>query len=221
VNKFSNIQLLTGAILLFTCLRVNAIPSITGEMGMIGNFIAVDSNWLSTSAAAATGVDFNPNLFAIINPTGSFTGLSGIGNIKDFQFDPQLGINDGLNGITAVGSIAEFWTIGGFSFELTSVSRGLTNDPDTFLILQGTGIISASGYLDTPGLWEFSGNTTNSQGSGTFSWSAGSASIPEPGMLALLGIGLIGFAGHKNRTITRADAKKCEQKLEEKGADHE
>ena len=101
--------------------------------------------------------------------------------------------------MTAVSSIVDFWAIDGFSFELTSITKGFTNNPDTFLILEGEGIMSGNGFSDTPGKWLFTGNTNNN---GTFSWSAGSStSVPEPGMLALLGVGLAGFAA--SRKITR------------------
>jgi hypothetical protein len=174
-------------------MHVSAVP-ITGEIGMPGSFIPVDSSWSATGTASATGIDFDPDTFIVLSATGDFTGTAfTIGKITDFQFDPGLGINDGSDGITALGSIAGFWSVGGFSFELTSVTKGATSDPDSFLILEGTGVISstAAHLDDTMGSWIFSGNTS---GGGSFSWSAGSAaSVPEPGLLALLGIGLIGF----------------------------
>lgn len=195
MRTIQNIQVLCGALLFSVAMEIVAGP-ITGEIGMGGNFVAVDSSWNATGTATATGIDFDPNLFIVNSKTGSFTSVaSAIGSISDFQFDPALGINDGFDGVTAVSSIVDFWTIDSFSFELTSVTKGFTFDPDAFLILEGTGIISAAGFDDTMGTWLFTGNTTSG---GTFSWSAGSSAlVPEPGMLALLGIGLAGFAGRK------------------------
>ncbi len=196
MRAIQKIQALCGVLLLSVAMGAGAVP-ITGELGMGGNFLAVDSRWNTTGTAAATGIDFDPNLFIVNSATGDFAGVSSIGSITDFQFDPGMGINDGFGGITSVSSITSFWAIDGFSFELTSITKGFTNDPDTFLVLDGTGIISAAGFDDTAGTWSFTGDTTNS---GTFSWSAGSAavaSVPEPGILALLGMGLIGFAGRK------------------------
>lgn len=186
INK---IQTFCGIVLLGAASAVSAIP-ITGEIGMGGNFKAVDSNWNATSTDLATGIDFDPNLFIVNSATGSFSSVGAIGNIKDFQFDPSLGLNDGFGGVTAVSSITDFWSIDGFSFELTSVVK-LASSTATFLDLEGTGIISGNNFDATMGSWSFTGENDGS----TFTWSAGSTqTVPEPAILALMGIGLMGFA---------------------------
>ncbi len=186
-------QGILGAILLSFVLEAAALP-ILGEIGFGGNFIPVDSSWSASGTASATGIDFNPNLLIVTTTTGDFIGTAGLGTIADFQFDPSLGINDGFGGVTSVTSIPDFWTAGGFSFELTTIAKGLTNSPDEFLVLEGTGTITAAGFDPTDGIWMFTGDTTNS---GIFSWSAGSAAVtvPEPATLALLGMGLLIGAG--------------------------
>jgi hypothetical protein len=194
VNKMRKFKALLWALSLGTSLQVLAIPtlSITGELGMIGAFKPVDSSGTETSISTATGIDFNPNQFKVASVTGSFSSIAigTIGDIKDVQFD------------LFSGPIDDFWTIGDFGFELTSISKGFTSDPENKLVLEGVGVISAAGYLDTQGTWTFTGQTTSV--GGVFTWSAGTAAeVSEPGILALLGIGLIGLAVRK-KTIIRS-----------------
>ena len=101
LKTIKKIQVLSGVVLFSAAMGVSAIP-ITGEIGMGGNFIAVDSSWNSTSIGLASGIDFDPNLFIVNNATGSFSGVSPVGTIKDFQFD------------SAFSSITDFWAVDGF-----------------------------------------------------------------------------------------------------------
>jgi len=180
VNKFK--QIITGAALLVLAFNVMALPSVTGTMEMTGAFHALDASGARTSdASTAVAIDFDffgYNKFRVTAADGDFTGLAGqIGDIKDFQFDPLI------------GSIADFWKVANFSFELTAITRLPTNDPSAFLALDGTGIVRAAGFEDTVASWKFSGDTS---GGGIFSWSSTSAvAVPEPAVLALLSLGLV------------------------------
>ena len=185
MKTIKKIQALSGVVLFSAAMGVSAIP-ITGEIGMGGNFIAVDSSWNSTSIGLASGIDFDPNKFIVNSATGSFSGVSAIGTIQDFQFAGG-----------PFSSINNFWTVESFSFDLMTITK-LASSTDTFLDLQGTGIMRGTGYDATIGTWTFTGDTTggfsSGNGSSIFSWSAGSTAVPEPAMLALMGIGLLGFA---------------------------
>jgi hypothetical protein len=73
------------------------------------------------------------------------------------------------------------WNLGGFSFDLNSVdsyTESLGN-----LLLTGSGTVSAGGFDDTTMVWTISGNN--------FTFAA--ATVPEPSVIALFGLGLLGL----------------------------
>lgn len=185
MNRFK--RLILGAF--FTLMSSNVFAlAITGQMEMTGGFFAIDRSGEAVSAAnLATGIDFDLfgfNAFRVTSADGDFAGLAGqVGNITDFQFAPF------------VTPIADFWTIDDFAFELTDVVRGASSDPVNFLVLNGVGMLSAPGFADSVTSWRLSGDTS---GGGIFSWSSTSTTVPEPALLVLLSIGLIGF-GVRNR----------------------
>ncbi len=149
----------SGLLLLFTTAAM-ALPPVTGTIEMTGGLRVLDSsgNTLSNATNAA-GIDFDffsYDMFRVISGEGDFAGLaSQIGNIKDFQFDPLA------------GPITNFWAVGDYSFELTSVTRETSADPENFLILTGEGTVSAAGFEATGVDW-----TISASGGGLFSWSA-------------------------------------------------
>ena len=95
-----------------------------------------------------------------------------------------------------VGPIASLWTVGGFSFEVTSIlynTAGSISNGFTDIIL-AEGLITHDDYLTTSAL--FSWNASSITDEVTFSATA----IPEPTTIALLGLGLIGFgAARRNK----------------------
>ncbi|MBT8347955.1 MAG: PEP-CTERM sorting domain-containing protein [Sulfurovum sp.] len=190
MNKFKKVMIF----LVFTCMSSNviALPFISGSLDMTGAAQAYDANGVITSdAAQATSLKFLPgntagDTFKVVTGTGDLIGLDDqTGIIKDFTFAP-----------TFSGQIVDFWKIDIFSFALTSVTRDTSNDPTSILVLNGTGVLSASsGFADTFASWEYTGDTS---GSGIFSWNAeNKTNVPEPSVLVLLSLGLFGFALRK------------------------
>lgn len=184
VNKIK--QLLIGSFISLLAFNAQALPLIDGTLDMGGGAYLLDASGdVTNTASSAVSINFNPNIFRVIAADGDFTGLFGsVGSIKDLSFD------------AFAGPVADFWSVAGFSFELTDVSRDATSNDDTFLVLNGTGVISAAGFANTAASWSYSSDTT---GNGTFSWSAASntQAVPEPTVLALLSMGLIGFGLRK------------------------
>lgn len=88
-----------------------------------------------------------------------------------------------------------FWSVGGFTFNLTS-SAIRTQDSE-FLDIRGTGIVSGNGFEPTNGTWRFSSQAPGAGAGGTsFSFSGSTATVPDGGAtLALLGVSFLGLGG--------------------------
>lgn len=88
------------------------------------------------------------------------------------------------------GPYTPLWThvASGVTFDLLSLN--IVTDTPNQLGLNGTGTFKGAGYDDTPGVWNMTLNNINGEVTGSFSSS--SAAVPEPAMLAMLGLGLIG-----------------------------
>lgn len=186
MNKFK--QLVLGGLFMLVASNVLAVPVI-GTLKMTGGFFALDaggSNTSDLSQAVRINFDsFGSDVFSVSSADGDYAAAGIVatdtGTITDFDFDPFA------------GPIADFWTIDIFSFELTDVLIKPSSDPTSFLALDGTGIIRAAGFDDTLASWNFTGNA----GLGLFSWSATTTTAPEPGILGLLALGLIGVGLRK------------------------
>ncbi|MGB5259849.1 MAG: PEP-CTERM sorting domain-containing protein [Gammaproteobacteria bacterium] len=193
INKW-----IIAAILAGSAMAVQAVP-ITGSIQMGGLVNTVDPFGNSTTLGSATGLAFvplipntNKNMMVYL-ATGDFTQMGPtplFGNIQNFQFNPF------------VGNVTNFWTAGGFSFALNSLAINTQNN--NFLNISGTGTITApanSGLSATTGYWSLSAQSGGSTGS-IFSWSS-SSGVPEPGPLALLGIGLFAIGAMRVRSSVK------------------
>lgn len=94
------------------------------------------------------------------------------------------------------GAVAPFWSVGGFTFNLSS-SWVTFHDSDSINV-KGNGWITGNGFEATEGYWNFS--TQNIAADGQFSFSASSKSVPDNGAsIVLLGLGLTGVGAIARR----------------------
>jgi hypothetical protein len=157
-----------------------AIP-ITGMLNIAGT-ADFDTNSLATAHSATF-----TNAHVEGGNTGSFAGLLFPTPVvmASYTFDPST-VTNGL------------WSVGGFTFNLTSSVVQLPRSTTSLTVL-GTGIITGpAGFDATAGTWAFTSQNSSGQPHATFSFSANSAAVPDGGMtLALLGAGLMGLAAFR------------------------
>ena len=186
----AGVALLTGSAL--------AAP-IIGGMGHTGTWTPIDADEKPTTIPLATGIDFggylddesfSGNTFQVTSASGTFRNLGmvgKIGTINNFQF---------------ASTNVPLWNLDNFSFVMTSLSHKKSGQGDgSQLLTYGTGTISAPGFNETPGYWNYSGQGASDA---NFSWSASTGShapIPESATMLLFGAGLMGlaFIGRKTR----------------------
>jgi opacity protein-like surface antigen len=171
-----------AAVLVLAAQATQAIP-VTGAIGFTGQ-AGYNTGSVGTATAVSTWYNTQVN-----GDSGSFSVLplnSSVTIAAPWSF-------------TTTSAIPSFWTAGGFTFEL--LSSWITAQGTGFVVVNGTGLVTAPGYDATTLSWSFSSQdptVTDSPASWTFS--ASSKSVPDGGTtMLLLGATLSGIAMIKRK----------------------
>ena len=142
----SIVRLVSVAAVAFALTPALQATSITGAMSFDGG---VKLNTSSTATATDVSSWVSPALD--LPSTGSFAGVKS-GTAVKFDTSPWS--------FSTSSAISDFWSVGGFTFQLLSstiTSQGGTPGVSGFVVVSGTGLVSANGYAPTPMTWDFTG----------------------------------------------------------------
>lgn len=144
----------------------------------------LDPNGIST----ATGIEFVESSFPLFSGldafvtsgNGDFSGTVASGvDFHDFNFDP---LDAGQPTLWSFAS-------GTINYELKMTTANIDSQSANQINLNGSAVLTANGFADTNGTFQFTANNSG----GSFSYSS-SAEVPEPASLAVFGIGLLSMS---------------------------
>ena len=171
----------------------------TSQAAMLSGGVSLAGAFTTGTGALDDAIMFtNFSNVSVESGSGSYAGVPVDTAVTQtpFTFNPFP-----VAGVTPLWTFSDAGT--NYSFNLLSVDTILQPASGNFIVLEGTGILNATGFDATASSWTFTGNNA----ANTFSFSSSNnanANVPDSGAtLSLLGAGLIGIIGFRKSCGTR------------------
>ncbi len=189
--------LITAAVAVAVCgmAGIAQATPISGDITFAGGVtLNTASAGTATEVLSFTGANGTGDPY-VISDSGSFSGilpLSSVAFASDWKFDS--------------GPVSDFWSVGGFTFNLASSSIVFQGGNPAGVLVDGTGTVSGNGLDDSTISWSFSTQDPGAVGVDddvVFSFSAAAGtSVPDGGTTAmLLGLGILGLGMLKKQML--------------------
>lgn len=179
-----------GTIVASAAIGVMAM-TVSASAGFISGEIGMSGGASGFAADTTTSVDLVDAVYLKFDAGGTpdqFVAIAATGDFDTYVDFLDIGTINELD--LASPATDPFWSIGGFSFALETMTIVLQTD--TQLTLKGRGTITGNGFEPTKGVWLLTAD--DASGHTEFVYSADAvAGVPEPGILGLFGFGLLGM----------------------------
>ena len=182
-------------------LIIAAVTAAVCGLGGVAQAITISGN-----ITFAGGVELNTSSAGTASEVLAWTGANGVGSPIVISADGSFsGITPGTQATFTApwffnsGALADLWSVGGFTFSLTSSSVVFQGGSPAIVGVDGTGVVTGEGTSQEMS-WSFSTSDPGAAGAnGTliFSFQAASGTVPtvpDGGTTAmLLGLGVLGL----------------------------